>query len=63
MDNKNQRIKYSLEEKKQRMAEKMAAIPEINWKILRYANHHNKEQCLAEYPEHSDFINTVTFND
>ena len=57
------RLKDIIEENRQRMKDKMDAIPEINWKILRYANTHNKEQCLLEYPEHADFINTITFND
>ena len=56
------RLKDLIEQRAIKMKERIASIPKIHWEILRYSNTHNKEQCLVEYPEHSDFINTITFN-
>ncbi len=49
-------------DKKERMQKIFDEIPAINWEILKYANHHDKDECLLKYPEHKNFINSVTFN-
>ena len=49
-------------DKKERMQKKFDEIPAINWEILKYANHHDKDECLLKYPEHEKFVNSITFN-
>ena len=48
--------------KKERMQKRFDEIPAINWEILKYANHHDKDECLLKYPEHEKFVNSITFN-
>ena len=49
--------------KKERMQKRFdEIIPAINWEILKYANHHDKDECLLKYPEHEKFVNSITFN-
>ena len=45
--------------KKKRMEVLHKNTPAIHWEILRYANHHNKDEVLAQYPEHEAFINSI----
>lgn len=49
-------------DKKERMQKHFDEIPAINWEILKYANHHDKDECLLKYPEHEKFVNSITFN-
>ena len=49
-------------DKKERMQKRFDEIPAINWEILKYANHHDKDECLLKYPEHEKFVNSITFN-
>ena len=49
-------------DKKEQMQKVFDKIPEINWEILKYANHHDKDECLLKYPEHENIVNSITFN-
>lgn len=51
-----------INDRKTKMKEIFDNIPAINWEILRYANTHNKEETLLQYPEYKEIINTIVFN-
>lgn len=63
MSNKREEIIKSMQERqelaKKKIREKLDQVPEIHWQILRYANNHTKEEVLAEYPDHVEFINSI----
>lgn len=48
--------------KKERMQKRIDEVPKINWEILRYANHHTKDECLQKYPKHVEFINKIQWD-
>ena len=48
--------------KEQELKEKLDDVPKIHWEILSYSNTHTKEEVLQQYPEHKEFINSITFN-
>jgi hypothetical protein len=41
------------------MAVRLAKVPPIHFEILKYHNNHTKEDTIAEYPEHREFIDTI----
>lgn len=52
-------IKKSRERKEKLMEETFTKVPPIHWEILRYHNHHTKDETIAAYPEYKEFIGTI----
>jgi len=41
------------------MVARLAKVPPIHFEILKYHNDHSKEETIAAYPEHKEFIDTI----
>ena len=54
-----ERVKNQKAEAKIRHEETFTKVPPIHWEILRYHNHHTKDETIAAYPEYKEFIGTI----